>query len=173
MSHIYSSLSLSLINASLGDWNQCSEPDSAHSPSAANVSAQWYGPRTSPSSVSEKTAEMISYLWFSSKCDNHRTKRVRASPSFAKIDTSTAALQFSPSTKFIAFVRKLLETTQVSQSVIVLSLHYIYRLRQQNYNTPASAGSEFRVAVIALMLANKFLDEYALLFSSRPILTFP
>jgi Cyclin, N-terminal domain len=102
---------------------------------------------------------MISYLWFSSKHDSSRSKRARTSPSLGKIDPSTAAMQFSPTQKFIAYVRKLLETTQVSQSVIVLSLHYVYRLRQQNCNTPAQSGSEFRVAVIALMLANKFLDE--------------
>jgi hypothetical protein len=48
---------------------------------------------------------------------------------------------------------------QVSQSVIVLALHYIHRLRQRNAGTPAQPGSEFRVAVAGLMMANKFLDE--------------
>ncbi len=56
-------------------------------------------------------------------------------------------------------MQKLLETTQVSHSVIVLSLHYIYRLKDRNNGTPAQAGSEFRIAVAALMMANKFLDE--------------
>jgi hypothetical protein len=102
---------------------------------------------------------MMCYLWFSSKRDPIRTKRTRTSPSFTKIDSATATMQFSPSPDFIAYVRKLLETTQVSQSVIVLSLHYVFRLRKQNYNTPAQPRSEFRVAVVALMLANKFLDE--------------
>jgi hypothetical protein len=57
-------------------------------------------------------------------------------------------------------MQKLLETTQVSQSVIVLSLHYIYRLKERNHFTPAQRGSEFRIAVAGLMMANKFLDEY-------------
>lgn len=56
-------------------------------------------------------------------------------------------------------MQKLLETTQVSQSVIVLSLHYIQRLKEGNGVTAAQPGSEFRIAVAALMMANKFLDE--------------
>ncbi|KAJ2915325.1 hypothetical protein MD484_g5103, partial [Candolleomyces efflorescens] len=56
-------------------------------------------------------------------------------------------------------MQKLLETTQVSQSVIVLSLHYIYRLKERNHFTPAQRGSEFRIAVAGLMMANKFLDD--------------
>ncbi|KAH8103168.1 hypothetical protein DFH11DRAFT_1552083, partial [Phellopilus nigrolimitatus] len=53
---------------------------------------------------------------------------------------------------------KLLETTQVSQSVIVLSLHYIFRLKERSDFTLGKPGSESRVAVCALMLANKFVD---------------
>ena len=47
----------------------------------------------------------------------------------------------------------------MSQSVIVLSLHYVYRLKQRNEFTVGRRGSEFRVAVVALMMANKFIDE--------------
>jgi len=56
-------------------------------------------------------------------------------------------------------MQKVLETTQVGQSVIVLSMHYIYRLKERNCLTTAQSGSEFRIAVAALMMANKFLDE--------------
>ncbi|KIK21684.1 hypothetical protein PISMIDRAFT_12173 [Pisolithus microcarpus 441] len=68
-------------------------------------------------------------------------------------------------TSFIAektcemFMHKLLETTQVGQSVIVLSLHYIWPLKERNRFTNGLPGSEFRIAVTALMMANKFLDE--------------
>ena len=68
-------------------------------------------------------------------------------------------LQFSPSSAFITFLGTLLRTTQVSQGVIILSLHYIYRLKLRNPHIKGLEGSEFRLAVIALMLANKFLDE--------------
>ena len=59
-------------------------------------------------------------------------------------------------------MQKLLETTQVPQSVMVLSLHYIHRLKERNLFTPAQSGSEFQIAVAGLMMTNKFLDEYNL-----------
>ena len=70
-----------------------------------------------------------------------------------------AAMQFNASPAFVDFMQKLLETTQVSQSVIVLSLHYVYRLKEKNHDTVGRPGSEFRVAVVSLILANKFVDE--------------
>ena len=73
---------------------------------------------------------------------------------------SSSPLQFNPSPTFVQFMQKLLETTQVSQSVIVLSLHYIWCLKERNRFTAGLPGSEFRIAVAALMMANKFLDEY-------------
>ena len=73
-------------------------------------------------------------------------------------DASTAVLQFTPSPQFVHFMHKLLQTTQVSQSVIVLSLHYVYRLKEVNQFTSGQPGSELRVAVVALMMANKFVD---------------
>lgn len=82
-----------------------------------------------------------------------------AEPLAGLSDATTAALQFAPSPQFINFMQKLLQTTQVSQSVIVLSLHYIYRLKEENHFTNGKPGSEFRVAVVALMLANKFIDD--------------
>lgn len=126
--------------------------------------------------IAEKMCEMVCYLWFSnnigsSKSSSRRRSRnarrtghghaENSSPPFSSLcSDSTAALQFDATPEFVHFMQKLLETTQVSQSVIVLSLHYIYRLKEKNNNvTVGKAGSEFRVAVVALMLANKFLDE--------------
>lgn len=150
----------------------------------SSSAADWV---TNPSQLSahfiaEKTCEMVCYLWFSSSLgpraaaasrarrEHERAQRRRAkdaspysnSPLFASrplSNASTAALQFSASSEFIAFMAKLLATTQVSQSVIVLSLHYIFRLKETNEFTLGKPGSEFRVAVCALMLANKFVDE--------------
>ena len=56
-------------------------------------------------------------------------------------------------------MQKVLETTQLSQSVIVLSLHYIYRMKMHNRFMSGRPGSEYRVAIAALMMANKFVDE--------------
>ncbi|KAJ6567443.1 hypothetical protein B0H10DRAFT_2111761 [Mycena sp. CBHHK59/15] len=95
--------------------------------------------------VAEKTCEMICYL-----C---------AAPLSNGTTTAPTPLQLHASPTFVTFTQKLLETTQLSQSAIVLALHYIFRLRERNRATPAQAGSEFRVAVAGLMMANKFLDE--------------
>ena len=105
--------------------------------------------------LAEKTCEMVCYLWFSSNSPSpHRHQFVPHSSPL------TASLQFSVSPHFIQFMQKVLETTQVSQSVIVLSLHYIFRLKERNRLTNSLPGSEFRVAIAALMMANKFVDEY-------------
>ena len=141
--------------------------------------ADWVSSTSKRSSlfIAEKTCEMICYLWFSSSLgpssSRHRSARARraaaaaasssspSSPRYHSLSNSrTAVLQFSASRDFVQFMQKLLETTQVSQSVIVLSIYYIYRLKERNEFSVGQPGSEFRVAVVALMMANKFVDEY-------------
>ncbi|KAF8139811.1 cyclin-domain-containing protein [Boletus edulis] len=111
--------------------------------------------------VAEKTCEMVCYLWFSSSVPSStRLRSQPPSPPYSpEAPSSSSPLQFNPSATFVQFMQKLLETTQVSQSVIVLSLHYIWRLKERNRFTAGLPGSEFRIAVAALMMANKFLDD--------------
>lgn len=122
--------------------------------------ASWFSDSRSHSSqyTAENTCEMICYLWFS---QSSNLSPVNTSPSqpIIPFNPQTARLQFSVSSVFVHFMQKLLQTTQLSQSVIVLSLHYVYRLKERNSGTIAHPGSEFRVAVAALMMANKFVDE--------------
>lgn len=134
-------------------------PPPDHVPSEQHV-ASWFSDSRSHSSqyTAENTCEMICYLWFS---QSSIISPVNTSPSqpFIPFNPQTARLQFSVSSVFVHFMQKLLQTTQLSQSVIVLSLHYVYRLKERNSGTSAHPGSEFRVAVAALMMANKFVDE--------------
>ncbi|CDO70961.1 hypothetical protein BN946_scf184829.g70 [Trametes cinnabarina] len=135
---------------------------------STSYNLDWFGSDSQRSSryIAEKTCEMICYLWFSTLSSNnaspskrnrvHAAQHVSFSPNS---NASTATLQFSVSPTFIRFMQKVLETTQVSQSVIVLSLRYIYRLKARNPFTTGQAGSEYRVAIAALMLANKFVDD--------------
>ena len=122
--------------------------------------------------IAEKTCEMICYLWFSvpshAKVAAETARAGESTTSESNTDSvspksksipSVTSLQLIAEPAFVSFVQKLLETTQVSQSVIVLSLHYIHRLKESNAYTPAQPGSEFRIAVTSLMMANKFLDE--------------
>lgn len=114
--------------------------------------------------VAEKMCEMICYLWFATSLpapSPTRPSYYHHSPNGSPKHTSsaTSALQLVASPNFVTFMQKVLETTQVGQSVIVLALHYIYRLKECNSLTTGQSGSEFRIAVAALMMANKFLDE--------------
>lgn len=126
--------------------------------------SEWFNEKSHMSAqfLAEKTCEMICYLWFSkftppTSSSSHNTSP--SSPFIPHPNSKTALLQFSVSSVFVHFMQKLLETTQVSQSVIVLALHYIYRLKERNNTSVPHAGSEFRVAVAGLMMANKFVDE--------------
>ncbi|KAG8742118.1 hypothetical protein FRC10_001988 [Ceratobasidium sp. 414] len=92
---------------------------------------------------------MVCYLWFGR----------RASPQRTPSPHPESAHQFAPRPEFVAFIADLLATTQVSQSVITLALHYIYTLKRANPSIRGRRGSEYRLAVTALMLANKFLDD--------------
>ncbi|PSR93881.1 hypothetical protein PHLCEN_2v4599 [Hermanssonia centrifuga] len=105
---------------------------------------------------------MICYLWFSTLSRNGPPANSSRPMRFPQPDSATATLQFAVSPDFVRFMQKVLETTQVSQSVIVLSSHwqYIYRLKERNRSTNGNlAGSEFRVAVAAPMMANEFVDD--------------
>ncbi|KAJ2937085.1 hypothetical protein H1R20_g18, partial [Candolleomyces eurysporus] len=123
-----------------------------------DASMSYPSPNHSPSSPSRMAnsglGETSSLLSVPSH-NSSSSKSLTASPT--RSPPSTLQLVATPS--FISFMQKLLETTQVSQSVIVLSLHYIYRLKERNHFTPAQRGSEFRIAVAGLMMANKFLDD--------------
>ena len=127
-------------------------------PSVDPPPVDWFDvTRTRPAHfLAEKTCEMICYLWFSTS--SHPSPN-NSPPYLPRPNSSTSTLQLVATPTFVQFMQKLLETTQVSQSVIVLSLHYIYRLKDRNRFTPAQPGSEFRIAVAGLMMANKFLDE--------------
>lgn len=60
---------------------------------------------------------------------------------------------------FKLFVQKVLKSTQISTSCIILSLYYIQRLRTAYPCIKASIGSEVRLFTTALVLANKYLDD--------------
>ncbi|KAI9487530.1 MAG: cyclin-domain-containing protein, partial [Benjaminiella poitrasii] len=63
------------------------------------------------------------------------------------------------SAAFKKYCRQILSATQLSESVILLSLKYIAMLLQNNPNIQGADGSEYRLFTVALMLANKFLDD--------------
>jgi hypothetical protein len=52
----------------------------------------------------------------------------------------------------------VLKATQLSESVVVLSLKYIAMLLQNNPNIQGAEGSEYRLFTVALMLGKCRLD---------------
>lgn len=154
---VHTHTSTSPINASFGDQYLPSPPPAL----------DWFTVSSERPSqfIAEKTCEMICYLWFSSYSQSsspskrNRTATREHSPYIPPSNSATASLQFTVSPAFVRFMQKVLETTQVSQSVIVLALHYIYRMKARNRFTTGHPGSEYRVAIAALMMANKFVDE--------------
>ncbi|KAK9240733.1 cyclin-domain-containing protein [Lipomyces kononenkoae] len=61
--------------------------------------------------------------------------------------------------EFRLFAAAMLSRTQVSRTVVALALLYIYRLKLHAPSILGTPGSEYRVFTIALVLANKFLDD--------------
>ncbi|KAK9370030.1 cyclin-domain-containing protein [Lipomyces kononenkoae] len=61
--------------------------------------------------------------------------------------------------EFKLFAAAMLSRTQVSRTVVALALLYIYRLKLHSPTILGTPGSEYRVFTIALVLANKFLDD--------------
>jgi hypothetical protein len=137
-----------------------------------------YGPFHNPDvDVAVAYAQMVCYLWFWSP-SNPNTN--------ASFDPAQWTLQLQPHPHFIHFLGKVITQTQLSKTVLVLALHYLWLLKRPvmvgsgeddaaqegaaahemgPVNRPSALaqapadGSQYTVSVIALMLANKFMDE--------------
>jgi hypothetical protein len=64
----------------------------------------------------------------------------------------TANIANGTSVAFKKFCKQILSATQLSESVILLSLKYIAMLLQNNPNIQGADGSEYRLFTVALML---------------------
>ena len=60
-----------------------------------------------------------------------------------------------PDSQFSKWVFTVLNTTQVTQNVILLALLFIYRLKMSTPQIKGREGSEYRLLIVALMLGNK------------------
>ncbi|KZO99563.1 hypothetical protein CALVIDRAFT_349622 [Calocera viscosa TUFC12733] len=109
-------------------------------------------------SLARNTCSMMCYIWYSDSIGLPLTESEQPSDALPIEEEIRARMQFNPSKDFITFMQGLLSTTQLSRSVVVLALYYVYKLRQ-SASVPASRGSETRLAVAALMLANKYVDD--------------
>lgn len=60
-----------------------------------------------------------------------------------------------PYSAFKKWAYGVLSTTQVTQSVVLLALLFVYRLKMTNPGVKGRSGSEYRLLTVALMLGNK------------------
>ncbi|KAG1766293.1 hypothetical protein EDD22DRAFT_1011504 [Suillus occidentalis] len=107
----------------------------------------------------KKTCEMICYLWFSVSLLSPAATPPLTPPYSPEIPAATSSLHLTATPTFVTYMHKLLATTQVSQSVIVLSLHYIRRLKERTNRftaglpgttrTPTRRGRRFLVLSMA------------------------
>ncbi|KAI8344193.1 hypothetical protein BC941DRAFT_408023 [Chlamydoabsidia padenii] len=60
---------------------------------------------------------------------------------------------------FRTFCQQVLAATQLSESVVILGLKYIAKLLDTNPYMQGADGSEYRLFIVSLLLANKFNDD--------------
>ncbi|GAA6006113.1 hypothetical protein JCM11491_002035 [Sporobolomyces phaffii] len=133
----------------MSDPNKIALPPITVEPSCPPSPPSIAPPPPQPSPLSSFAAEMFVWLWFAP---------THASETEQPEKDADSRMQFAPSHRFIAFCHDVLTTTQVSHSVVLLALLFVSRLKQKNA-IKGSPGSEFRLAVTGLMLANKVLDD--------------
>ncbi|KAG0151337.1 hypothetical protein CROQUDRAFT_667923 [Cronartium quercuum f. sp. fusiforme G11] len=109
--------------------------------------------------VAEFAAQMICYLWFAEPSSLSRTELGIATAGSGSSSASISTAQLVPQPEFVMFIHNVLNTTQLSHSVVLLALFYIHRLKCLNPIKP-NAKSEYRIGVVSLMLANKMLDDH-------------
>src|SRR5258706_1393977 len=109
--------------------------------------------------VARAYAEMVCWLWFSHPTDH--------------FNPTSLQRQLQPTNHFVEWLRRVITMTQLSSTVVILSLHYLTKLKKPRYapgshdnahpslfdSVNPARGSEYLVAVVALMLANKVMDE--------------
>ena len=116
-------------------------------------------PCISPSggSLPDLVADLTALFWFESSTLLEQAATFDARRPGAPVRRIEGPAIACPN--FKKWVHGLLGTTQVTQNVVLLSLLYIHRLKVLNPKMHGLPGSEYRLLTVALMLANKFLDD--------------
>ncbi|XWW97927.1 hypothetical protein V2A60_005923 [Cordyceps javanica] len=107
--------------------------------------------------LADFAAQMTCLFWFQSIDDLKKAESIRSAPSATTLPRLSSLAR--PYEQFRKWVLNVLQTTQVTQNVILLALLFIYRLKMSTPQIKGRAGSEYRLLTVALMLGNKFLDD--------------
>lgn len=98
-------------------------------------------------------SQMTCLFWFQSADDLHKAESIYSIPATATLPPLPSLAK--PYEQFRKWVLNVLQTTQVTQNVILLALLFIYRLKMSTPQIKGRAGSEYRLLTVALMLGNK------------------
>ncbi|CAO3591402.1 unnamed protein product [Absidia cylindrospora] len=112
--------------------------------------------------LAEFVSTMIHLLWHvrrSSVLELHSASSHGAFTTLAVNQGDAASVLKGSDTAFQNFCQQILTATQLSEAVVMLSLKYIAKLLQTSPNVQGAQGSEYRLFVVALLLANKFHDD--------------
>ncbi|CAH1759307.1 10602_t:CDS:2 [Entrophospora sp. SA101] len=130
-----------------------------------------------PERISEFAAHMACYIWFSDYQQQPSNNTNSNSNSIIDVQSSSnwslsleippggsyvncqRFNEYKPKDPFKKFCLDVLATTQISFPAVLLSLLYIHRMKIRNPKIKGQNGSEYRTFTVALMLANKFLDD--------------
>lgn len=111
--------------------------------------------------IAEFSSTMVYLMWHArrqSVMDLHSSSKVEgvlARDINLEQTRVTADMANMTSAAFKKFCRQILSATQLSESVVLLSLKYIAMLLQNNPNIQGADGSEYRLFTVALMLGKK------------------
>ncbi|KAH7361487.1 cyclin-domain-containing protein [Plectosphaerella cucumerina] len=107
--------------------------------------------------LADFSAQITCLFWFESMDTLRAAETIRSRPPTTAVPHLTKYA--TPFSAFKKWAYGVLSTTQVTQSVILLALLFIYRLKKINPSVKGRSGSEYRLLTVALMLGNKFLDD--------------
>ncbi|CEG69023.1 hypothetical protein RMATCC62417_05173 [Rhizopus microsporus] len=114
--------------------------------------------------IAEFSSTIVYLLWHvrrQSVMDLHSSSKTGVMSTITNPEQirTTADMANMTSRAFKKFCRQILSATQLSESVVLLSLKYIAILLHNSPGIQGADGSEYRLFTVALMLANKYLDD--------------
>ncbi|KAI8381152.1 uncharacterized protein BYT42DRAFT_612960 [Radiomyces spectabilis] len=105
--------------------------------------------------LAEFASSMIYLMW--------HARKYCVSPPFSPQDRTSprqcSVTSITASPAFKRFCFQVLNATQLSDSAVCVALRYVAILLQANPTIEGAEGSEYRLFIVSLMLANKFLDD--------------
>ncbi|KAI8340151.1 cyclin-domain-containing protein [Chlamydoabsidia padenii] len=150
--------------------NQVGKPQRQRSYSSSQASPSHTVIPPTPLTIHEMTefvSTMIYILWHRRRSSVMALHSASSQQRNAHMDNThllinqgdTVSMLKGSNSAFRRFCQQVLTVTQLSESVVILSLKYIAKLLQKSPHIQGAEGSEYRLFIVALMLANKFHDD--------------